>query len=86
MLQQLARGDACVSDLGLGHDMSLQAVSKHVRVLEGAGLVSRRREGRHSWLSLRTAPLERAKEWLEGSGSSWARPLDALESLLEREE
>jgi DNA-binding transcriptional ArsR family regulator len=85
MLQQLARGDACVSDLGLGHDMSLQAISKHVRVLERAGLVSRRREGRHSWLSLRTPPLEQAKHWIERWQRSWAQPLDALESLLERD-
>ena len=53
MLKTLSRGDACVSDLAIGHPISLQAASKHVQVLERAGLVRRRREGRNSYLELR---------------------------------
>jgi DNA-binding transcriptional ArsR family regulator len=83
MLRTLARGDACVSDLALGHSISLQAVSKHVRVLEHAGLVSRRREGRNSYLQLRTAQLRAAIEWISGCERFWAGRIDALEELLD---
>jgi len=82
MLRTLARGDACVSDLAIGHPISLQAVSKHVRVLERAGLVRRRREGRNSYLQLRVAPLRAAVAWLDGCERSFSGSLDALEDLL----
>jgi DNA-binding transcriptional ArsR family regulator len=84
MLRTLARGDACVSDLALGHPISLQAASKHVRVLERAGLVKRRREGRNSYLQLRVSRLREATEWLGGFERFWAGNLDALEELLAR--
>jgi DNA-binding transcriptional ArsR family regulator len=82
MLKTLARGDACVSDLGIGHPISPQATSKHVQVLERAGLVRRRREGRNSYLELRVARLREALRWLDGCESAWSARLDALEELL----
>jgi DNA-binding transcriptional ArsR family regulator len=82
MLKTLSRGDACVSDLAIGHPISLQAVSKHVQVLERAGLVRRRREGRNSYLELRVQRLREAATWLDGCESSWSGKLDALEELL----
>jgi DNA-binding transcriptional ArsR family regulator len=82
MLKTLSRGDACVSDLAIGHPISLQAASKHVQALERAGLVRRRREGRNSYLELRVRQLREAADWLDGCESSWSGKLDALEELL----
>ena len=62
--------------------MSLNAVSKHVKVLERAGLVSRRVRGREHWLRLRREPLREAARWLARQRAFWDSRLDALEALL----
>ena len=62
--------------------ISFNGVSKHVKVLERAGLVRRRVRGREHWLSLRSAPLRRASRWLEHYQTFWEARLDALEELL----
>lgn len=82
ILRTLARGDRTISELARPHDMTLAAVSKHVGVLEGAGLVARTRIGRTWSIRLCTAPLRRAARWLGFYESYGAEPLERLEELL----
>jgi DNA-binding transcriptional ArsR family regulator len=65
-LAQLASGDRCVTDLARTYRMSLPAVSKHLRVLERAGLVRRQRDGRMHRLKLEAKPMQQAQAWIEG--------------------
>jgi DNA-binding transcriptional ArsR family regulator len=85
MLERLREGPARVSDLATPFDMSLNAVSKHLKVLERAGLVRRSVRGREHYLSLRAEPLSEAAEWLQGYRRYWEGRLDALEAYLTRE-
>jgi DNA-binding transcriptional ArsR family regulator len=64
MLARLAQGETSVSELAAPFAMSLPAISRHVRVLEDAGLLTRRREGRIHWLALSPSPLAQAARWL----------------------
>ena len=66
--------------------MSLNAVSKHILVLERAKLVKRRKVGRDHFLSYRPEPLDAAAKWIEGTRNFWASRLDALEKLLREED
>lgn len=86
ILQRLSRGEARVTELARPFDISLNAVSKHIRVLERARLVRRRRAGREHLLSLDPAPLDAATRWLETQRAAWTARLDALEALLEEED
>ena len=83
MLARLAQGEASVSELAAPFNMSLPAVSRHVRVLEDAGLLTRRRDGRIHWLSLATQPLEQAAQWLADYERFFSRPLHAPSPLPE---
>src|SRR4029077_2207187 len=65
ILAHLAQGDRCVTHLARPHAMSLPAVSKHLRVLEKAGLIRRRRYGRVHQLNLEAAPMKQAAQWVE---------------------
>ena len=85
ILDQLADGHASVGELAAPFDISRPAVSKHLRVLERAGLVERRRDGRISRCALRAEPLRSAAGWLERYRSFWEHQLDALSGYLERE-
>lgn len=85
MVERLAEGETCVTDLAAPFRMSLPAVSKHVRVLEEAGLVRRRREGRTHYLSLAGEPMAAAAEWLERHRRFWEGSLDRLARLLAEE-
>ena len=82
ILQRLSRGEARVTELAHPFAMSLNAVSKHIRVLEGARLVRRRRAGREHLLSLRPEPLDEAARWIEAQRAMWTSRLDVLENLL----
>lgn len=64
IILHLAQGEASVSELAKPHGISMPAISKHLRVLEEAGLIFRRREGRVSYCSLATAPLSEIDSWL----------------------
>lgn len=64
IVARLAAADATVSELAAPFPISLQAVSKHIKVLEAAGLVSRRREGQTRPVHLEVAPLDRSAAWL----------------------
>ena len=72
-----------MGELGAPFPISKQAVSRHVRVLEEAGLLVRRIEGRVHRCSLSTRPLSRAEEWIERQRRAWNWSLDKLEAHLE---
>ncbi len=82
MLHRLAGGERSVGELARPFRMSLAAASKHVRVLERAGLVRRRVEGRTHRCRLDARRLAHAQRWLRFYERFWADRLDALESLL----
>ncbi|HEU0297925.1 MAG TPA: metalloregulator ArsR/SmtB family transcription factor [Longimicrobium sp.] len=82
ILQRLSRGEARVTDLAQPFAMSLNAVSKHIRMLERARLVRRRRAGREHLLSLHPAPLDEAAAWIDAQRHAWTARLDALDALL----
>src|SRR5438128_4241836 len=84
ILRNLARGDRCVTDLARPHAMSLPAVSKHLRVLEKAGLIRRRRYGRVHQLKLEAKPLKKAAQWVEEYRKFWEGSLDRLAEYLEK--
>lgn len=82
ILRQLSRGDATVNELAAPYDMTLAAVSKHIKVLEGAGLISRTREAQFRPCHLEGAPLHELADWLEEYRRFWDRSLDALDDYL----
>jgi DNA-binding transcriptional ArsR family regulator len=86
ILQRLSQGEARVTELAGPFDMSLNAVSKHIRVLERARLVRRRQAGRDHYLSIDIRPLERAAAWIESQRLAWNDQLDALDALLRAED
>jgi DNA-binding transcriptional ArsR family regulator len=86
ILARLAEGETRVTDVAAPFDMSLNAVSKHIRVLERADLVRRRRAGREHFLSFNRAPLDEAASWIEAQRALWTARLDILEALLREED
>ncbi len=85
ILAHLARGSRRVTHLAQPHDMSLPAVSKHLRVLEKAGLLRRRRYGRVHEMELDAKPLQQAAQWVEEYRKFWEGSLDHLAAFLEKE-
>jgi DNA-binding transcriptional ArsR family regulator len=83
MLTRLARGPASVGELAEPFDMSFAAVSKHLRVLEGAGLVTRGRDAQYRPASLDARPLQGASAWLGDYRVFWTESFDALGELLD---
>lgn len=86
ILERLASGEARVTEVARPFSMSLNAISKHIMVLERAKLVKRRREGRDHYLSYRAEPLDAAAKWIEETRNFWASRLDTLERLLREED
>jgi DNA-binding transcriptional ArsR family regulator len=86
ILKRLAGGDARVTEIAEPFDISLNSVSKHIRILERAGLVRRRVEGRDHFLSLDAAPLDAAAAWLQRERAAWTTRLDRLEAALRAED
>jgi DNA-binding transcriptional ArsR family regulator len=82
ILSRLSRGAARVTAVAAPFAISLNSVSKHIVVLERAGLVRRRRDGREHILSFDPAPLERAARWLGSQRALWAARLDELDRAL----
>lgn len=82
MLATLAEGERTVGDLAAPFDMSLAAVSKHLKVLEGARLVERRPAGRQTICRLTPEPLADVREWVDFYERFWTIRLDALERVL----
>ena len=84
ILAHLASGDRRVTDLARPHAMSLPAISKHLRVLEKAGLLRRRRYGRVHQMQLDAKPLKQAARWVEEYRKFWEGSLDRLAEYLEK--
>jgi DNA-binding transcriptional ArsR family regulator len=86
IVQRLARGEARVTEVAAPFAMSLNAVSKHIRTLERAGLVRRRVVGREHVLSFDPAPLDAATRWIEAQRAAWNHRLDVLEAIFDEED
>ena len=86
ILKRLASGDARVTEVAAPFDISLNSVSKHIRLLERAGLVRRRVAGRDHFLSLERAPFDELTEWMLATREFWSNRLDALEAALRAED
>ena len=82
ILSRLAEGDATVNELAEPFPITVQAVSKHLNVLERAGLIERDRVAQRRPSRLRGAPLRAAAHWLEGYERLWDQSFDRLESRL----
>ena len=82
MLARLARGPATVKELAEPFALSLPAISKHLKVLEHAGLVERGREAQWRPAQLQAAPLKEASQWLEPYRAIWEANFDRLEDYL----
>ncbi|HEX6930171.1 MAG TPA: metalloregulator ArsR/SmtB family transcription factor [Gammaproteobacteria bacterium] len=82
MLRELSLREHSVGELAAPHSMSLAAASKHLKVLENAGLVERRITGRTHRVRLAPARLAEAREWLDDYERFWTRRLDALDKVL----
>lgn len=85
MLASLALGERSIGELAKPFDMSFAGASKHVKVLEDAGLVARRKAGRTHLISIDAKPLEEAERWMRQWEKFWTVRLDRLEALIERD-
>jgi DNA-binding transcriptional ArsR family regulator len=82
ILARLAESDARVTDLASEFPISLNSTSKHIRVLEGAGLVRRSVQGREHILTLEAAPLADAADWIEHYRRFWSDQLASLDAFV----
>lgn len=82
ILARLAQGEARVTELAQPFDISLNSVSKHIRMLERARLVRRRVAGRDHFLSFDPEPLDAAQAWIADQKALWAWRLDRLDEAL----
>ena len=82
ILARLAKGEASVTELAKPFDMTLPAVSKHLKVLERAGLITRSRDAQWRRARLRAQRLEEAADWVEGYREFWERSFDRLDAHL----
>lgn len=82
ILARLATGEASVGELAAPFDISLPAVSKHLKVLEQAGLLERRRDGRTLYCRMQPAPLDDVNEWIARHRAFWEGRLESLANFL----
>ena len=83
ILARLASGEVSVSELAQPFDMTLPAVTKHLNVLERAGLIARGRDAQWRPCRLKAAPLKEASSWIETYRQHWEQRLDRLEAYLQ---
>ena len=86
ILNRLAAGEARVTEIAAPFHISLNSVSKHIRILERAGLVHRRVSGRDHFLALDASPLDAATAWMQRQRAAWTHRLDKLEAALRAED
>lgn len=84
ILARLSHGEASVLELAEPFDMSLPAISKHLKVLERAGLISRGRDAQRRPCRLRAAPLKEVADWTEHFRRSWEESFDRLDAYLQQ--
>ena len=82
IIGRLSQGETTVGALARPLSVSLPAVSKHVRVLEEAGIVRRERRGRHQYCRLDARPMSRASDWISHHAAMWQGQLSQLEAFL----
>ena len=85
MLASLALGEKSIGELAEPFRMTFAGASKHVKVLEDAGLIARRKKGRTHLITIEAKPLEEAERWLRQWERFWTMRLDRLEALIERD-
>jgi DNA-binding transcriptional ArsR family regulator len=85
ILHRLADGPARVTEIAAPFDMSLNAVSKHLKVLEGAGLIDREVQGRDHVIKFRGAPLRMVSDWVHEYQQFWTERLDRLEQYFQNQ-
>jgi DNA-binding transcriptional ArsR family regulator len=83
MLARLSRGEASVNELAKPFKMSLPAVSKHLKVLEKSGLISRGKDAQWRPCRLEAKPMKEANEWMEQYRAQWEERFDRLEAYLQ---
>ncbi|MBW7924203.1 MAG: winged helix-turn-helix transcriptional regulator [Burkholderiaceae bacterium] len=86
ILQRLADSEARVTDVASGFSISLNSVSKHIRLLERARLVERHVSGREHLLRFQPEPLSKVEQWIATQQAFWASRLQALDDLLTAED
>lgn len=86
LLRALRAGEARITDLAAPLPMTFAGVSRHVAILEAAGLIRREVRGREHWVSLRPEGLNDADRWIEEQTSFWSERADALTARLERKQ
>jgi DNA-binding transcriptional ArsR family regulator len=82
ILARLSTGEAAVNELAAPHRVSAPAISKHMKILEDAGLLSRRKKGREHHCRLEVERMKQAEAWIEHHCREWNARLDALERYL----
>lgn len=82
IVERLSRNEARVTELAEPFPMSLNAVSKHIRVLEASGVIERHRQGRDHILSINTRSLDEVLGWIERMRRYWEERLEAMERVL----
>jgi DNA-binding transcriptional ArsR family regulator len=82
ILARLSRGEATVNELAKPFDMSLPSISRHLKVLEGAGLITRGRQAQWRPCRLDAAPLKQVDGWLERYRKFWSGSFDRMDALL----
>lgn len=85
ILARLAQGSTTIGELSAPYEISKPAISKHMKILENAGLIERRISGRQHQCTLTTAGLKTAEEWLNFHRKFWESRFDALTDLLQQE-
>lgn len=85
ILSRLSQGEATVTELAEPFSISLPAISRHLKVLERAGLISRGRSAQWRPCRLESEPLEQAARWLQGNREQWEAGADRLAAFLESE-
>ena len=86
LVQRLAKSELNMSELAQGFDMSLAAVSKHVKVLESAKLIRRRVEGRVHYISLVPEQLTEALDWISIYRNFWQKRMNLLTEIIKNQE
>lgn len=86
ILKRLAGQEVRVTEIAASFDVSLNAISKHIKLLERAGLVQRRRSGREHLLRFRPEPLRQVEDWIVRQRAFWQASLAAIDEMLQQED
>src|SRR5436190_83840 len=82
---RLSRGECSITTLAEPFNVTAPAITKHLRVLESSGLITRRKEGRVNYCRLSETPLREAEDWIQQQRAFWEQQLNALDRFLEKE-